>query len=234
MACADRAGRDARGHAIYLFQLVVVDAVDAQRAFLHHADVFVELAGAVRAGPGAQLAADAEGLVDQHDAVLGALEGGAGRAHRHARRLLAMQARFREMHGAAVRAFASLEAVDAVEPDAGGRVAPGLVVGQRRHVAAAVPFLAIDRAGVAANADVEVDDEAELAVRGVRRQRGHGRPRRARNSAPYARSPPGFGSLVFKGSKLGAVSPASSAAHLRRRTLRSYHAACPVTGSMLA
>src|SRR5688572_19770187 len=184
MACADRAGRDARGHAIYLFQLVVVDAVDAQRAFLHHANVFVKLARAVRAGPGAQLAANAEVLVDQDDAVLSALEGGAGRAHRHAGRLLAMQARLGEMHGAAVRALARFEAVDTVEPHARGRIAPGLVVGQRRHVAAAVPFLAVDRAGMAPDADVEVDDQAELAIGGVRWQRGHAPPRRARNSAP--------------------------------------------------
>ena len=55
------------------------------------------LARAVRARPRAQLAADALVLVDQHDAVLGALVAGAGRAHRHAGRRLAVQARAREV-----------------------------------------------------------------------------------------------------------------------------------------
>ena len=49
---------------------LVVDAVDAERAFLHDACIVVELARAIGAGPGAQLAADAEILVDEDDAVL--------------------------------------------------------------------------------------------------------------------------------------------------------------------
>src|SRR3546814_10018928 len=62
MARARGAGGDAGRHAIDLLQVLVVDAVEAERAFLHHADVFVELARAVGAGPGAELAADAERL----------------------------------------------------------------------------------------------------------------------------------------------------------------------------
>ena len=80
MPGAGRAGGDAGRHAVFLGQIVVVDAVDAQRAFLHHADIGVELARAVGAGPAAQFAADALVLVDQHDAVRGPLVGGAGRA----------------------------------------------------------------------------------------------------------------------------------------------------------
>src|SRR3546814_1615707 len=56
-------------------------------------------ARAVRAGPRAQLAADALVLVDQHDAVLGALVAGAGGAHGHAGRRFAVQARAREVQG---------------------------------------------------------------------------------------------------------------------------------------
>ena len=100
--------------------------------------------------------------VDQHDAVLGALVGGAGRAHRDAGRLLAMQARVREMHGARALALAFLERMDAVEPHPPGALAIGVEIGQRRRVAAAVPFLAGGRAGMAADADIEIDDEAEL------------------------------------------------------------------------
>ncbi len=49
--------------------------------------------------------------------------------------------------------------MDAVEPDAVGAAAIGLHVGQRRHVAAGVPFLAARHAGLAADAGIEVDDE---------------------------------------------------------------------------
>ena len=70
------------------------------------------------------------------------------------------------------RAFAGLEAVDAVEPDAERIGAVGIEIGQRRHMPAAVPFLAIDGAGMTAHADVEIDDEAEL-LGARRRQAGH-------------------------------------------------------------
>src|SRR5262245_33953004 len=118
MARAGWTGAHAGGHAILLNQLLVVDAVNAQRALLHHADAVVVLARAVRAGPGAQLAADAGVGIDQHDAVFGALVGGAGGAHSHAIGLLAVEAGAREVHGLTVGAFTHLEAVDAVEPGA--------------------------------------------------------------------------------------------------------------------
>ena len=81
VARAGRARPHARRNAVLLGQIGVVDPVDAQRALLHHALIGIQLARAVRAGPGAQAAADAELLVDQHDAVLGALVRRAGRAH---------------------------------------------------------------------------------------------------------------------------------------------------------
>ena len=80
------------------------------------------------------------------------------------------------MHGAAVGADTRFEGVDAVEPHA-VRVRPvGIVVGQRRRMAAGVPFLAVHRAGMTADAGVEIDDQAELylvPVRFVRGQQGH-------------------------------------------------------------
>src|SRR5690606_31152653 len=79
--------------ALGLGEVLVVDAVHAERALLHDALDLAVLARAVRAGPRAQLAADALVLVHQHDAVLGALVAGAGRAHGHAGRRLAVQAR---------------------------------------------------------------------------------------------------------------------------------------------
>src|SRR3546814_11281851 len=78
---AGRAGLHAGRPALALVQVLVVDPVHAKRAFLHHALDRRVFARAVRAGPRAQLAADALVLVDQHDAVLGALVAGAGGAH---------------------------------------------------------------------------------------------------------------------------------------------------------
>ena len=58
-----------------------------------------------------------------------------------------------------------LEGVDAIEPHAVGARAIGIEIGQRRHLAAGVPFLAARHAGMAADAGVEIDDEAELFCR---------------------------------------------------------------------
>src|SRR3546814_10085593 len=134
-------------------------------------------ARAVGAGPGAQLAADAGVGVDQHDTVLGALVGGAGRADGDAGRVVAVQAGLGKVHRAAVAVVGHhLEAVDAVEPDAGGIGAVGVAVGQRRGVAGGVPFLAVDGAGMAADADIEGDDQAELHRAGIAWKAGHVSP----------------------------------------------------------
>ena len=162
MPRAGRAGAHAGRNAILRREGLVVDAVDAQRAFLHHAVVVVVLARAVGAGPGAQLAADAGVGIDQHDAVRRALVGGAGRADGDAGRRLAMQTGAREMHGAARRAVAHLVGVHAVEPGAVRIAAVGVLVGQRRGIAAGVPLLAACRAGLAADAGVEIDHQPEL------------------------------------------------------------------------
>ena len=62
-----------------------------------------------------------------------------------------------------------LEAVDVVEESALGVGAVGVEVGEGREAAAGgVPLLAGDDAGVAADAGVEVDDEAEGALRAFR------------------------------------------------------------------
>src|SRR3546814_7587187 len=79
-------------------------SVDAERALLHRAAVAVELPRAVGAGPGAELAADAEVFVDEDDAVLRPLVGGAGRADGGAGRFLAVQAGFRAVDGTAAAA----------------------------------------------------------------------------------------------------------------------------------
>ena len=157
-----RAGGDAGRHALLFGEVLVVDAVDAQGAFAHHALVFVELARAIRAGPGAQLAADADIGVDQDDAVFRALVAGAGGTDGDAGRVLAVQAGAGEVDGAAVGAGAGFVGVHAVQPDAVGVVLVGAEIGQRRGMAGGVPLLAVHRAGVAADAGVEVDDEAEL------------------------------------------------------------------------
>src|SRR5204863_8211442 len=115
------------------------------------------LARAVGARPGAQLAADAGVGIDQHDAVLRALEGGAGGADGEAGGLLARQARAREVHRAARRALANFVAVHAIEPGAMGIGAVTVLVGEGRRIAAGVPLLAGGRAGLAADTGVEID-----------------------------------------------------------------------------
>ena len=164
------AGRLARD----LRNVLVVDAVDAERAFLHHAFDFRILARTVGAGPAAELAADALVLVHEHDAVFGALVAGAGRADGHAGRCLAMQAGAREMQGHRRLVVQRIErvAVHAIEPDAHRLGAVGVLVGQRSGDAAGIPFLAGHRAGMAADADIEIDDETEF-LRRRRRQHRH-------------------------------------------------------------
>src|SRR5688572_16626827 len=233
MTRARRTRGDAGGDAIGFRQIVVVDAVDTERAFLHHADIGVELARAIGAGPAAELAADALVLVDQHDAVRGALVGGAGRADGDAGRCLAMQAGTREVHRAPDRFRRMFERVDAVEPDAVGFAAIGIDVGQRRHMATGVPLLAGGHAGLAADAGVEVDDEAELSFRRCG-QASHSAGS-TRNSAPKESFSAGgtkWGGCANR-SNCGSVKPAASGAHFSMRTLRSNQAAWPVTGSEL-
>ena len=221
VARARGAGADAGGNAILRREGLVVDAVDAQRAFLHHAIVVVVLARTVGTRPRAQLAADAGVGIDQHDAVLGALVGGAGRADGDAGRRLAMQARAREMHGLARRTVADLVAVHAIEPGAVRIGAIGVLIRERRGVAPVVPFLAARRAGLAPDAGVEIDHQPKLLRRRLGK-RGHG-------PAPLTAAATGWGS----GSKRGEVSAGSCAPAFSIRTLRSYQAACPVTGSLL-
>jgi hypothetical protein len=161
-----------------LRQVVVVDAIDAEGAFLHHALGRVHLAGTVRAGPGAQAAADAIALVDQNDAVLDPLVAGTRRADGDTGRILAMQAGFWEMHKlrGTLRGL-HLVAVDAVEESARGGGAIGVLIAERGAVILGVPALAGDHAGVAADAGIEVDDKAELAGGGAGKG-CHARPSR--------------------------------------------------------
>ena len=90
MAGIDRADHNAGRLSILRREVLIVNPVNAQCAFLHDAFVSIELARAVRASPGAQLTADANRLVDQHDAIFGALIGGAGRAYGDASWFIAM------------------------------------------------------------------------------------------------------------------------------------------------
>src|SRR5277367_2748281 len=129
-----RTRRNTRGNPLLFRHVLVVDAIDAERTLAHHAFIFIELARAVRARPGAQLAADTDVGVDQHDAILGALIAGAGGTDGDAGRLLAVQTGPREMHGAAIRPLPRLVGVHAIQPDAVWMVLIRVEVGQRRGV----------------------------------------------------------------------------------------------------
>src|SRR6516165_2211698 len=177
MAGANRADHHASRQPVLFREGFVVDPVDAQRAFLHYAGVFVKFARTIGASPRAQLAADADLFIDQNDPVLGALIGGTGRAHGHAGRLLAMQAGFREINGARALPVTLLERMDAVVPDAPGTGTVGVEIRQRPRVTAGIPLLAGGSTSMAADTDIEVDDEPEfLLARSRLRQRGHRDP----------------------------------------------------------
>ncbi len=77
------------------------------------------------------------------------------------------------MNGPPAGSLAGLETVHAVEPHAGRVGTVGIKIGERRGDAAGIPFLAVDRAGVTADADVEVDDEAKPFRPLLCRQAGH-------------------------------------------------------------
>ena len=72
-------------------------AYDAERTFLHDLLRRVHFPRTIGTGPGAEAAAHAIGLIDQHDAVFFAFIACAGWADGDAGRVFTMQARFWEM-----------------------------------------------------------------------------------------------------------------------------------------
>ena len=216
-----RACEDARGLSLVFGQPLVVDAIDAKRALFHRARALIELARAVGARPRTEVAAHAFVLVDEHDAVA-ALVRRAGGTHADAGGFLAMQARHREVDRLRVRMRTYLVVPDAVEPDAGGLCAVGVVIGEwAANRRCAVPFLARRCARVAAHARVEIDHQTELHVRVGRRHSGQRIT--AGRATPAASA---------SGGAQGAV-PCSPLSHFVRRTRTSNHAAWPVIGSEL-
>ena len=146
------------------------------------------------------------------------------------------------MHGAALRSLANLERVHAVEPDAPGAgvlailafgAGIGVPIGHRGGMAAGIPFFAIHRAGVTADADIQVDDQTELGCAWRGGQTGHCRS----PLAPYLKmaSPRGTVATGVSAGNCGSeVSPGRSSVAFSTLTLRSNQAAWPVTGSALA
>ena len=133
-----------------LGQLALGGTLLAERALLNDALLLVQVAHAVGAGHGAELAADALRLVDLHGAVL-QLMGGARRAHLHALGVLAVLALNGEEVHLHVREGAGT-ALNGMRTDA-QRFNPEVA-----HVHA-VDGLARHGAGKAARATVEVRDD---------------------------------------------------------------------------
>ena len=175
MARAGGTGAYARRLALGLGQRLVVNPVDAQGAFFHHPGGMIIFARAIGTRPTAQLAADAFVFVDQHDAVRGAFVRGPGGTHGDARRVGAMQARAGKIDRAGALGLRPLDlvAVHPVEPDAVGLAPLGVEIAQRADHAAAVPFLTRHRAGMTADAGIEVDHQTELLGRRRGGQAGH-------------------------------------------------------------
>ena len=76
------------------------------------------------------------------------------------------------MHGSRVGTVSGFIGMDAVQPGAARRLAIGVGIGQRRAIAGGVPLLAVDDTGLAADTDVEINDQPQLD-RGRFRQHGH-------------------------------------------------------------
>src|SRR5262245_48014682 len=77
------------------------------------------------------------------------------------------------MHGAARCSLAHLVGMDTVEPSA-VRISPvRVMIRERRRITAGVPLLATRRTCLTADARVEIDHQAELAV-GCIGESGHG------------------------------------------------------------
>src|SRR5579872_5538951 len=162
MACARRTGGDAGGLPLGGRQILIVDSIDAERALAHHAGCLVELPRAIRTGPGAELATDADVGIDEYDAVLRALVGRSCRADRHAQGIFAMHAGAGEVHRPGAPRALRLVRVDAIEPNTVRIRAVPVVVGQEAGLSAGVPLLAVDRAGMAADAGVEIHHQPQL------------------------------------------------------------------------
>ena len=73
MAGICRAGAHTCRLPVFFGKIVIIDAVNTERAFLHHTLGRIQFPRAIRAGPGAQPAPDAPLLIDQHNTVLGTL-----------------------------------------------------------------------------------------------------------------------------------------------------------------
>src|SRR6056297_3041208 len=156
------AGPHAGGNTVNLGDLLVVDAVHAEGAFLHDALGRVHLARTVGAGPGAEPAADAGALVDKDDTVLRALVGGARGADGDTRRVVAVEAGFREVDElGGARLGGDLIGMDAVEKGTRGVGSVWVRVGERGAVVLGIPALAGGDTCVTADTGVEVDCEAE-------------------------------------------------------------------------
>jgi len=74
VARTGRTGDNASRYARTLVDGIVVNPINAQRAFLHHPRIEVVFARAIGTRPGAEFAADAQILIDENDAVLGPFE----------------------------------------------------------------------------------------------------------------------------------------------------------------
>src|SRR6185437_6375243 len=215
-----RTGRDTGRLALGLRQIPVIDAIDAECAFAHHALFLIEFPRPVGTGPRAELAADADLGVDEHDAVLCALVRGAGRTDRHTEGILAVQAGAGQVHGARASVCGDFIRMHTVEPHAVGLRPLLVVIRQRAELPAVVPFLAAHRTGMATDAGIEVDDQSEsLGPWGSIGQHGHQPVLEARLSR-----------TGFAPSR-GATSADASRPQGSIATVTSNQAACPVTGS---
>ena len=156
--CAGGAGHDAGGFALSFRQGLIVNSIHTKGAFFHYLLMFVDLAHAIRAGPGAVAATDTLVIVYQYDTVILAFVTGAGRTYRHTGRIFTMKTAFGKMNGFGIGKFANLVSLYAIEKCPGRIGAIRVVIAHRSRRTGGVPFLTGSYACVTTNADVEIDN----------------------------------------------------------------------------
>ena len=169
MARAGRASPHTSRFTVFLGQVFIVNPVDAQRAFFHHAGYGVQFPSAIRTSPGTQPATDAIGLVDQNNPVLDPLETRARWTNRDTRRVFAMQTGFRKMHSLCRRVFGlNFERMHPVQkrPRRCGPVS--INIRQWRAVMSVIPAFAGNHTGLTPDTSVQINHQSQFPFGGLR------------------------------------------------------------------
>src|SRR6056300_916597 len=112
-------GPHAGWNTVLFGEILVIDPIDTERAFLHDLLHRIHFASPVRAGPGTEATTNAVIFIHQHNPVFNALVGSTRRTHSDTRGIRAMQTRLRKVHHLRGLFSRHFEGVDPVQPRSG-------------------------------------------------------------------------------------------------------------------